>query len=277
MSDLIYGKIFKILRCQKKYSLAYFEDSGISKSNLSKFERGRIMLSFEKCDNILQKMNISLAEYELIMHQFAPIYQESYLFELEQAEFDLNKERLEDLYVEIKESDNKWLVYTAKVRHEGLMDFEIQEIVLFLKGIEQWGYFELSLLFAVLDLFSTKEIVSILKDFEYKNRNYYSVLKYRRRIFQIVFRAAMILGCRGKETEARDILKLTLSPLKCDGIDFYIATIQKMTFGCLKYYFENSYEGRIEINRSLEIIQDLGGDTLLKYYKDRLNKLKIII
>lgn len=67
--------------------LSYFQRVGIDKIGLSRFERGLSMMGFEKVDVMLQEMNVSLAEYELVINHFVPDFQEEFLFEVEEADF----------------------------------------------------------------------------------------------------------------------------------------------------------------------------------------------
>ena len=51
-----YGDCFKKLRNQKNLGLSYFSKIGINRANLSRFERGQTMMSFERVDLMLEEM-----------------------------------------------------------------------------------------------------------------------------------------------------------------------------------------------------------------------------
>lgn len=76
--DTRYGKVFKLIRNQKNLPLSYFEKIGIGKSHVGKFERGEIMMAFDRIDNMLQLMNVSLGEFELIVNHNVPDFQNSF-------------------------------------------------------------------------------------------------------------------------------------------------------------------------------------------------------
>lgn len=63
-----YGKAFHDLRIQHGFSLSAFEELGIAKSTLSNFENGKSMLSFDRLDFALQKMNVSPLDYSLMIN-----------------------------------------------------------------------------------------------------------------------------------------------------------------------------------------------------------------
>lgn len=65
-----YGETFLKLRKQKGFNLIYFEQLGISKSSLGKFERGESMLGFDKLTTALQVLSVTLGEYENLLNDF---------------------------------------------------------------------------------------------------------------------------------------------------------------------------------------------------------------
>lgn len=65
-----YGKAFKIIRNQKKMTLNYFSKLGISRSSISKFERGHSMMKFDTLLVALQELEISLEEFELFLNNY---------------------------------------------------------------------------------------------------------------------------------------------------------------------------------------------------------------
>lgn len=79
MVNHLYGKVFKQIRTQKKLPLSYFQKLGIDKAVVSRFERGKTMVSIERVDAMLQEMNVSLAEYELMINHFVSDYHEEFL------------------------------------------------------------------------------------------------------------------------------------------------------------------------------------------------------
>lgn len=85
---------------------------------------------------------------------------------------------------------------------------EINFVVKLLTEVTSWGYFELSIAYFVLDHLDTLTIQSLMSNFEQKNQNYFGIYKYRRRIFQIFYRALVILSSRGEKELSQQILKL---------------------------------------------------------------------
>lgn len=269
MTYHLYGEKFKELRTQKQLPLSYFEEIGMNKGDLSRFEHGKQMIGFERLDVMLQQMNVSLAEYELIINNFVPDFQEAFLNDVDEADFNQDKPKLTKLYEEARETGYGLLAIATKARYDKLEEKEITYVLDFLNKIKEWGYFELSVLYFVLDDLSTLELRKVFRDFETKSHNYYGLPKYSRRILQIAYRAVVILGARGEQEFVNQILKQTEHRTKA-GIDIYIENLRRLTLGVNHYYFENKDEGMRQINKSLEIFRFLEHEELAHYYENRI-------
>lgn len=264
-----YGKIFRELRTQKGLSLSYFEKLGFDKSNIARFERGETMISLEKIDMMLQSMDISLSEYELILNYFVPDFQEQFLLDIEKAEFNLDCDRLRKLYEEVKGSHYRLLSLAAKARVLGLQNSEIREVMVYLQKAKQWGYFELCLTYSVLEYLDTKDLKQLLEDFDLKNRPYYTVTKYRRKMYQIAYRAIFVLGSRGEEKLIGEILQMTDSSKQ--NTDFYLSVFRKLIYGFTECCFRQKEEGLKQINHALNLFEELGSKELRVYIEQRVN------
>ena len=264
----LYGEVFKQIRTQKKLPLSYFQKLGVEKGDISRFERGKTMMGLERIDAMLQEMNVSLAEYELILNHFVSDYHEEFLEELEKFDIQDNQNKLSQLYEEARGSGYKWLAYAVKARQKKLSLSEKEEIKIFLEEVEVWGYFELSLVYFVLDNLKTETLIQIMNIFEKKNRNYLGIFKYRRRIFQIAYRAIVVFVSRGEQKQAKLILKKT-GNRNPETIDFYIESLRQMAVGIYKYRFVNSAEGEEEIQIIFETFERLGYKELRVFYEER--------
>ncbi|MDG6189322.1 helix-turn-helix domain-containing protein [Lactococcus formosensis] len=91
MSYIKYGESFRALRKQHKKTLGYFESIGISKSTLSQFENGKTLLSFDKLDMALQKMNVTMTSYILMINNSESEYFIMQFREIERGYMTRNK------------------------------------------------------------------------------------------------------------------------------------------------------------------------------------------
>lgn len=268
MVNHLYGEIFKQIRTQKKISLSQFQKLGIDKGTISRFERGESMMGLERIDVMLLEMNVSLAEYELILNHFVSDYHEEFFQELEQADIQKNSKKLTLLYEEARSYGYKWLSYAVKARQEKLNFSEKLEVTNFLEEVTVWGYFELSVAYFVLDNLETDMLLQIMGQFANNDKNYLGIFKYRRRIFQIAYRAVVIFVSREEPEQAKLIIDKT-STRRLEIIDFYIENLRQMAVGIYEYRFGELSKGERQIAQVLETFERLGYKELRTFYEER--------
>jgi HTH-type transcriptional regulator, SHP2-responsive activator len=264
-----YGKIFKQIRLQKQLPLSYFEKIGIGKSHISKFERGELIMSFDRIHVLLQEMNVTLGEFELIMNNFTQDYQDAFLLEAVRAEFYNNNQKLRKLYMESKEYCNPWLTLLVKARLEGVTNSEISKIMGYLTKVEKWGYFELTFTFSVIEFLNTSDIINLLTLLDLKKRIDYAEIRYKRRYMQVIYRAVGALIKKGEEKLAKLVME-TINQNEIGSVDFYISNLKKIYEGMILFCFENDEKGLENIKGGLEIISCLGASSLRKYHERRI-------
>lgn len=267
-----YGKVFRILRQQKNLPLSYFEKIGIGKSHVGKFERGEVMMSLERVDNMLQLMNISLGEFEIIVNYYVPDFQNSFLLEIMGAEFHQDKKKLTKLYTEAKDTENIWLIIISKARVEGLVTKEVSQVKEYLSNIKVWGYFEIILAFSTVDFFEEEEIVQLIEELKIKNRTNYGDFKYRRSLYHLIFRSIVLLAAKENEKEARKALGL-MKYFGAGSVDFYISVLNLLIEGLLEYLYKSKKEGKEAIADALFMIEKLGNAEFRMYHEKRILKL----
>lgn len=272
MIDKRYGMIFRQIREQKQLPLSYFEKYGVRKSNLARFERGETMMGFERVDIMLQAMDVSLSDYALFYNYYLPDYQEHFLFEIEQAELNLNYQRIEKLHEEIAFSENKLLILSVKSKIKKLTSEEVEFILSYLRRAQHWSYFELTLNQDIVDYINTEEIQELLEVFEKKIGFYYDVMKYRRKVHQIAYKAIFHLCLKSEEALAKKIFSATRRSDE-ERLDFYISTLRGVALGCIHYCFENKEIGLLEIYHFLDIFEELGSKKLKSYYFEKIQPI----
>lgn len=269
MIDKRYGEIFRQIREQKELPLSYFEKYGILKSNLGRFERGEVMMSFERVLILLRGMDLSLSDYELFFNHYLPDYQEHMLFEIERAELAMDKVRLDKLLDEVSDSENILLVLLAKSKITKLAFDEIEEIKDYLTAVKHWGYFEFTLTQDIVEYLDVEEMKEFAEIFKEKIDFYYDVMKYKRKIHQIICSMILQLCCKGEREFSEILLNFPIS-LEGERVDFYVSNLRKLVAGCLDYCFKDPQKALLEINCSLEIFEELGSKELRQYYTKKV-------
>lgn len=273
MSCCRYGEMFRKIREQKGFSLSHFETLNISKSSIAKFERGETLMAFERVYSMLQMMNVSLSEYELSVNHYCQSYQEFFLVELERAEVLGDNIKLEKLYQESLYSGCTWLIVLAKSKLGVLNKQEKREAINFILSVKLWGYFELALTHSVLDLLTTVELKSLFNVWKNMNKNYFRILKYRRRVFQCAYKAVIILSSRGEKDIVEEILAIT-DDNHGEELDFFVKVIRQLSIGFTIYSFDSKIKGELIMNKNLILLEELGNKDLRNYYEKKLKIYK---
>ncbi len=266
-----YGDCFKKLRNQKNLGLSYFSKIGINRANLSRFERGQTMMSFERVDLMLEEMQVPLAEYELIVNNFMPNYQDFFLLELEEADFSQDFNKIQKLYLEAREAGKHMLSLAAKTRLENITPSEVREIENYLCNVKEWGYFELTLFYFLSDHIAIDQLENLLANFDKRCEKYCRLLKYRRRLLQIAYQSAAIFAAHGERSEAENILEITKKYREM-GVDLYAEVLRHLATGIVIFNFEDKDLGREKINCALGALEEFGGLRLKEFYQRRLEK-----
>jgi len=267
----IYGRKFREIRNKKNLPLSYFTRIGIDRSNLAKFERGEIMIGLDKLDACLSEMDVSLTEYELIINNFVPSYQEMILDIIDEKDYRRDTRGLKNIYNEAKGDLNRWLALVAKSCFTKLTEKEINDVINFLNKIEEWGYFELSIFYFVITELPIENIQKLLQSFDEKLNNHYNIFKYKRRILQIYYRAVAVYIKENRQDLAEKALKQAST--KSNGLhDSFVTILKKLTESFYIYRYNSKEKGEVLIDKYLNYLEELDDKVVKDYYYRRFEE-----
>ena len=151
-----YGHLLKLLREQKGISQFDLSDGILSKNHLSKIERGENDISFQTLLKLLDRLNISLFEFELLLDKIQD-NQSTFLKDLSIAVANNDLYLLNELLtreIELKSKSNNirhkhnvilLKAYIDKFSNTPLNHHEIQEIIQYILTVDECGRYEISL------------------------------------------------------------------------------------------------------------------------------------
>ena len=151
-----YGHLLKLLREQKGISQFDLSDGILSKNHLSKIERGENDISFQTLLKLLDRLNISLFEFELLLDKTQD-NQSTFLKDLSIAVANNDLYLLNELLtreIELKRKSNNirhkhnvilLKAYIDKFSSTPLNHHEIQEIIQYILTVDECGRYEISL------------------------------------------------------------------------------------------------------------------------------------
>ena len=151
-----YGYLLKTLRKEKGVSQSELSEGILSKNHLSKIERGENDISFQTLLKLLDRLNISLFEFELLLDK-TQNNQSTFLKDLSIAVVNNDLYLLNELLtreIELKSKSNNirhkhnvilLKAYIDKFSNTKFNHHDIQEIIQYILSVDECGRYEISL------------------------------------------------------------------------------------------------------------------------------------
>ncbi|MDR0200319.1 MAG: helix-turn-helix domain-containing protein [Streptococcaceae bacterium] len=270
---LDFGQTFKKIRQQRGFKLENFEYLGITKSALSRFERGTNSLDIDRLYTALDAMNVPLYEYEQFLIDFTHGHFDETYQEIRQAYYAKDTQKLEKL----RKSSHD---YHLKLAIKGLLiefgledDFtrdERDHLLELFYETDEWGIYELSILSCVLSHFSRKRITSLLTELGNRTINYHHILHYRRRVVRLFLTGALGLIKLGAKDESYEAIQNARVFTHEDN--FYSLQLCYFFEGMWKAKFRAGDEGLNQIRQALSIFETLGTEERTQFFRDIANR-----
>lgn len=209
------GKIFKLIRNSKQVSLRQVAGKYISAGQLSRFERNESHLTVDAFLNSLQRMNVSLEEFQYLYDIYHQINDVRLSEELSEAYVSKNVEKL-----------NKMLACSRKLRDEAsdtlelrthtlncivikaimaycnsdttVTEHEITYLMEYLFSVEEWGRYELWIFTNTAGVLSIETLDTFSSEMLKRTQLYYSNLNNRRKIQQMLLNVINLSISRGR-------------------------------------------------------------------------------
>lgn len=170
-----FGKIFKILRESKNFSLREASEGTISMAQLSRFERGLSSVSIDSFFQCLDNINVLLDEFQAIYNNYTLTDDIRFNKELFEAYLNNNYLKLDkflnDLEMEKLKYPNKKSLYLNSVivkiviytcdQSRKVPKKDVNYLVDYLFSVEQWGRYELWLFINSVNVLTIDTLVTL--------------------------------------------------------------------------------------------------------------------
>lgn len=274
------GKTLRKVRKGKQISLSSVADEHLSKSQISRFERGESEISCSRLINILDKLHITLDEF-LILHNKDYTNTESFAKLVQYIRKQYSSQNINNIRRLLSDSSNYTLNSFEKTMVKSILhtvdssvipsDDELLQLTDYLFKIERWGYYEITLLGNCVQTINynsyfllTKEI---LNDYIYSSLN-----KTNKRIVTQLAINCFILSIDKEEFSNCCYLIDEIKELLDNELNFYEQTVFLYATGY--YDFKRlSGNGIEKMKQAIQVLDILGEDTLKLYYTSHFDKL----
>lgn len=261
-----YGKVFQVLRKQRKFRLAHFTNIGISTATLSKFENGKAMIRLDKLILALDEMSISLSDYENFINNFESFKNCSFIQEIIIASMSNDHSMLEKWYLEAFQAKETAFSIAIKSINHKLNSDELEWIYSYFDELTLWRKVDLYSLYLTIEYFNSRQILYLVESFlEDSKMSMINSNDYKIEFVHIACRAILFLSFSGHKRVAQHILEC----IKSDDFPhtMYTQNLYHFTKGYWLATFFDFNKGSEIMNEAKFIFKKLCSSETLKYFQ----------
>ncbi|AGU72947.1 Rgg family transcriptional regulator [Streptococcus constellatus subsp. pharyngis] len=274
------GITLRKIRNGKQISLCSLADEHLSKSQISRFERGESEISCIRLINILDKLHITLDEF-LILHDEDYANSETFANLVQYIRKQYSSQNINNIAYLLSDTSIYTLNSFEKTMVKSILhtmdstiipsDEELLQLTDYLFKVEKWGYYEIILFGNCVRTLSYNSYFLLTKEM-LNNYIYSSLNKTNKRIVTQLAINCLILSIDKEEFSNCSYLIGEIKTLLNNELNFYEQTVFLYATG----YFEfkrQSGTGIEKMKQAIQVLDILGEDKLKLHYTDHLDKL----
>lgn len=274
------GITLRKIRKGKQITLCSVADEHLSKSQISRFERGESEISCIRLINILDKLHITLDEF-LILHNEDYTKTESFANLVQYIRKQYSSQNINNIQSLLSDSSNYTLDSFEKTMVRSILhtmdssiiptDDELLQLTDYLFKVEKWGYYEIILLGNCVRTINYNSYFLLTKEM-LNNYIYSSLNKTNKRIVTQLAINCLILSIDMEEFTNCFYLIDEIKALLDNELNFYEQTVFLYATG----YFEFKRQlgtGVEKMKQAIQVLDILEEDKLKLYYTSHFDKL----
>lgn len=276
-----FGKTLRFIRTSKQVSINKLADDVISKSQLSRFERGESEISCSKLNHLLNKLNTSFDEFLIINRGFSDDDFKIMINEIRDSTASSDIQNLIKILESYQNKDKSTLKNFEITLLKSILNnyskdiypskSELDELVDYLFKVEHWGYYEISLFGNCFRQLTYQTIFSLTKELLNKIRYYIRAESNKRLVIQLTINCLIVSIDKEYFENARYLLKKVECLLNSET-SFYEKTVFIYASGYLLYK-EGNLDGKDKMLDALKVLKILSEDKFYKNYIEHYNKI----
>ena len=274
------GITLRKVRNGKQISLCSLADEHLSKSQISRFERGESEISCIRLINILDKLHITLDEF-LILHDQDYTQTESFANLVQYIRKQYSSQNINNIKSLLSDSSNYTLDSFEKTMVKSILhtmdssiipsDDELLRLTDYLFKVEKWGYYEIILLGNCVRTINYNSYFLLTKEML---NNYIdsSLNKTNKQIVTQLAINCLILSIDMEEFTNCFYLIDEIQALLDNELNFYEQTVFLYATGYFE--FKRHLDSGIEkMKQAIQVLDILGEDKLKLHYTSHFYKL----
>ena len=274
------GITLRKVRKGKQISLCSVADEHLSKSQISRFERGESEISCIRLINILDKLHISLDEF-LVLHDEDYTNTELFANLVQYIRKQYSSQNIKNIAALLSDSSHYTLNSFEKTMIKSILhtmdssiipsNKELLQLTDYLFKVEKWGYYEITLLGNCVRTINYNSYFLLTKEM-LNNYIYSSLNKTNKRIVTQLAINCLILSIGKEKFSNCTYLISEIKALLDNELNFYEQTVFLYATG----YFEfkrHSDSGIEKMKQAIQVLDILGEDKLKLHYTNHFYKL----
>lgn len=283
------GNIYRKLRKDKKLTLKEASVHILSISQLSKFECGQNDVSATKLFLLLERVNVTLAEYYSMITDFEECYIDQLINSVNEYIYYKDYESIDYLVLklekEYKGSKNKFdyyiyiviIIKLSNTEYKNSMRYvteeEISELTDYLFSVEDWTYFEIILYSNSLEKIEWQSMMVFSLELSRKATVSLSYENYQKVVIEIILNTLLRCLKENRLFEAKTIQKCAVR-LLAKGYRLREQNILLYCSGLLQYLSGEKESGEKKVLQAIEIFKILKAEKLAMNYFEIFSNLK---
>ena len=275
------GITLRKIRKGKKISLSSIADSNLSKSQISRFERGESEISCIRLINILDKLHVTLDEF-LILHDDDYTNSESFANLVQYIRKQYSSQSIDNIACLLSDTTNYTLDPLEKTMVKSILhtmdsriipsDEELLQLTDYLFKVEKWGYYEIIIFGNCARTINYNSYFLLTKEL-LKNYIYSSLNKTNKRMVTQLVINCLILSIDEEKFSNCSYLISKIKTLLDNELNFYEQTVFLYATGYFEFKRYQSTSGIEKMKQAIQVFDILGEDKLKLHYTDHFNKL----
>lgn len=273
------GITLRRIRKGKQVSLCSIADENLSKSQISRFERGKSEISCIRLINILDKLHMSLDEF-LILHNKDYTKTESFVNLIQYIRTEYSLQNVQNISALLSNSSKYNLNSFEKTMIKSIIhtldndvaptEEEILQLTDFLFKVEKWGYYEIILLGNCVRTIKYETFFLLTKEM-LKNYVYSSLNKTNKKLVTQLSINCLISSIDIKQFENCRYLIKEISLLLKNELNYYEQTVFLYAQGYFEFYHDVN-AGKPKMQQALQVFEILGEKNTYEYYLNHFSK-----
>lgn len=269
------GITLRKIRKGKQISISSLADSNLSKSQISRFERGESEISCTRLINILDKLHVSLDEF-LILHNGNSTKIESFADLIQYIRKQYSSQNFDNIASLLTKSSNynlnsyektmvKSILYTIDNNFAPSPD-ELIQLTDYLFKVEKWGYYEIILLGNCVRTINYNSYFLLTAEM-LKNYIYSSLNKTNKRIVTQLAINCLIISIDKNRFENCTLLITEIEKLLDNELNYYEQTVFLYATGYFELKTQNK-KGIEKMKKALKVFEILGEYSIKSQYQE---------